>query len=336
MEERKKALPRITIKNAPPPYDEFEGVKADASDYFYFADAGRARAAGRHPFRPDARGFELVNAWWLCEAATLAYSGAEQVRHTFETKTPLKRVTPLTSRGGSECFVASNDDFAIVAFRGSELTPRAEGSRDFSEILKDWLRDFDIRPSNSVPGATVHRGFADGVKDLWEEQHLGDLIAALPARKVWFTGHSLGAALATLAAARALASQGDRLGGLYTFGSPRVGDATFARNFTQMMSDRGLTYYRFVNGEDVVTTVPLTSTPPKVITFKHAGTLKHIDSGGHIREDRTLFDELMGRVRAILPAGGGGHLDRLFNGIPKAVEDHVPTLYSTHIWNALV
>lgn len=335
MAEPKKNLPRINILNAPPPYDEFEGEEANRSDYFYFVDGDGRPCADRTPFRPDARDFELVNAWWLCEAATLAYSAPEQAEPIFENKALFERVEFLSTGGGSQCFVASNEDFAVVAFRGSELTPREDNSHDFSEILKDWLRDFDIRPSNSVPGATVHRGFADGVKELWEGQRLGDLIAALPSRKVWFTGHSLGAALATLAAARALASEGGRLDGLYTFGSPRVGDAVFAQNFTRMLAGKGLTYYRFVNGDDVVTTVPLTSAPPNAITFKHAGTLKHIDGGGHIREDRTLFDELMGRARAILPVGAGGHLDHLFNGIPKAVEDHVPTLYSAHIWNAL-
>jgi hypothetical protein len=66
--------------------------------------------------------------------------------------------------------------------------------------------------------------------------------------KVFVTGHSLGGALATLAAChiKMLGFDVD----LYTFASPRVGDPTFAANF------QGLNCYRIANSEDVVTVVP--------------------------------------------------------------------------------
>ena len=66
--------------------------------------------------------------------------------------------------------------------------------------------------------------------------------------KVFVTGHSLGGALATLAA-----SHIDSLGfdvDLYTFASPRVGDMKFAESFKRMKC------YRIANSEDVVTVVP--------------------------------------------------------------------------------
>jgi triacylglycerol lipase len=344
MAERKKPLPKLNIRSAPPPYDEFIPDDANKSEYLYFADGDRQPCADRVPFRPDARGFELVNAWWLSEAATLAYSAPALAEPVFEHKTPLQQVRTFATGGGTECFVASNEEFAIAAFRGSELTPRPGSPRDFYHIIKDWLRDFDIRTSNSVPGATVHRGFADGVKDVWENEGFGDYVKGLRARKVWFTGHSLGAALATLAAARAL-DENVRVGGLYTFGSPRVGDGDFADSFRRMMAEEGLTYFRFVNGDDAVTAVPLVSklrpSIPPFIRFKHAGTPKYIDRGGQITDEQNRLEELRERVLAILTGMGasphaGVDIDRLFNGIPRAVEDHVPTLYSTHIWNAYV
>jgi triacylglycerol lipase len=348
MDERKKPLPHITPKNAPPPYDEFLGDQANQSEYFYFVDGDGRRCADRIPdpipFRPKVRDFDLVNAWWLCEAATLVYSGPAVVESIFKEKALLPQVEFLSAGGSNECFIASNDDFAIVAFRGSELTPRAGSShklsdlfdpRRFSDVFADWVRDFTARLEDFDAGAKVHSGFADGVNRLWEEKGLGERITNLSPRKVWLTGHSLGAALATVAAARLL-TENRPLDGLYTYGSPRVGNAAFASALDQKLSDRkvdgkGLTYYRFVNADDVVTTVP----PPHLSPYKHAGTLEHIDRGGNIREDRTLFDGLMGRVRNLLPIDAEGRLDRLFfDGIPNAIDDHVPTLYSTRIWNA--
>jgi pimeloyl-ACP methyl ester carboxylesterase len=64
----------------------------------------------------------------------------------------------------------------------------------------------------------------------------------------WFTGHSLGGALATLAADR----HGDSAA-VYTFGSPLVGDDAFAAGFNNRHEGRS---FRYVNGDDLVTRVP--------------------------------------------------------------------------------
>jgi triacylglycerol lipase len=317
MANRKKPLPRITLKNLRPPYDEANG------DYVYFADA-----AG-NPFRHEARGFELVNAWWLCEAATLAYSEPDTVRKIFTERTPLGSVRDFSTGGGTECFVAAGDDFAVVAFRGTESSPRRGGPRpDFREVFLDVLTDADIRASVFGEGAKVHRGFKQAVDEVWEGGGLREHVASLPSRTVWFTGHSLGAALATLAAARS-----GRLDGLYTFGSPRVGDAGFAAAFSRLLSAKGTDYYRFVNNNDVVTTVPLTALPPTV-AFKHVGELKHIDASGRVHSNPAFFEQLKDRVRGLLPVDAAGRLN--INFVPDGIEDHVPTLYATHIWNAYV
>src|SRR2546421_4343343 len=315
MPNEKKPLPRITLANLRPPYPDFD----------YFADSAE------NPFRHDSKQFELVNAWWLCEAATLAYSDPDFVRQTFQDKTVLQSVRAFSTVGGTQCFVASNDDFAIVAFRGTETSTRGGPQSDFHEVFADILTDINVRPSVFGPGANVHRGFSAAVDEVWDGAGLKDFVSNLSSRTVWFTGHSLGAALATLAAARS-----ERLDGLYTFGSPRVGDEGFARAFGQRLSQKGVEYFRFVNNRDIVTTVPLTSIPPSII-FKHVGTLKHIDARGQIHENSTLFERLKNEVRSRLPLDAAGGLDpRFFNLIPNALEDHVPTLYATHVWNAHV
>jgi triacylglycerol lipase len=293
MTDRRKDFPRLKLKNVRPPYDEADG------DYFYFADADRRPTAQRDQFEPDAAGFSPANAWWLCEAATLAYSDAATVESVFRGKAGLPEFRSF-SAGGTQCFVAWNGDFAIVAFRGTEISPGKGARHDFSEIHRDILTDADIRPSVFGEGAHVHRGFAEQFDRVWEGEGLKDFVAGLQTRTVWFTGHSLGAALATLAAARS-----ERVNGLYTFGSPRVGDGPFADALGARLAGKGVEHYRFVNGHDVVTTVPLATLPP-VVFFKHAGTLKEFPG-----------------VRS-------------FNFIPSGLEDHVPTIYATHAWNAYV
>ncbi|VDL85693.1 unnamed protein product, partial [Nippostrongylus brasiliensis] len=71
---------------------------------------------------------------------------------------------------------------------------------------------------------------------------------------ITLTGHSLGGALAALAAAR-IAKQGFRSGDqitMYTFGEPRVGDLTFATNFDSMIKNS----YRVVFGRDSIPHLP--------------------------------------------------------------------------------
>jgi hypothetical protein len=314
MPNEKKTLPHITLKNASPPYDEQDG------DYGYF------RRSAENPFRHDARAFELVNAWWLCEAATLAYSDSANVHPVFQ-RTTLDNVRDFDAPGSTQCFVASNDDFAIVAFRGTEITPHdADGRRDFRDVFADVRTDARFKLTDFPLGGQVHGGFSSAVEKIWNDAGLADFVESLPSRTIWFTGHSLGAALATLAAVKSR-----RLDGLYTFGSPRVGDSAFAEAFTRLLSNKGVEHFRFVNNRDVVATIP-----PRGF-YKHVGTLKHFDAHGRIREDSSLFEELVNEVRSVLPLDEGQGIDpHFFNLVPNAVEDHVPTLYATHIWNAYV
>jgi hypothetical protein len=95
--------------------------------------------------------------------------------------------------------------------------------------------------------------------------------------RILYTGHSLGAALATLAAAL------HRPAYLYTFGSPRVGDAEFAASMY------GIDHARYVDCCDLVAKVP-----PETVGYLHVGTLRYIDRHGTILytpSERTKVDD---------------------------------------------
>ena len=140
--------------------------------------------------------------------------------------------------GGTDGFIATSQDAAltVLAFRGTE-------SNKPEDILTDALAaSVPWNPQNGGKGR-VHRGFAQ-VYGLVAD----DIRRALPAPggALLITGHSLGAGLATLAAADLL----PRNPVLVTFGSPRVGDG----DFTQSLA--ALTIRRFVDCCDLVTRIP--------------------------------------------------------------------------------
>ena len=96
----RKAVPEITWKNISPPF----------TDYRYFDHVDGL------PFVYNSKTFNPINAWWLAEAATLVYADEEYVRIRFR-KAGMNQVVFL-NKDSTQCFVASNDKFALVVFRG--------------------------------------------------------------------------------------------------------------------------------------------------------------------------------------------------------------------------
>ena len=89
---------------------------------------------------------------------------------------------------------------------------------------------------------------------------------ASASKHVWVTGHSLGGALALVAAARLKMKTGVAPL-LHTYGQPAVGLNDFAERFSIELPGR---LWRFVNQSDIVTRVP----PGPY--YRHTGTVKRI------------------------------------------------------------
>jgi len=282
-------LPNITWDSIAPPY----------LNYPYF------QGAETYPFRPRAEGFDLVNAWWLIEASTLAYAEAAFAREQFQ-RAGLPEITFFSGQS-TQCYVAHNDDYLVLVFRGTEIRRRAEGS-GFINIIADLVTDANIALVESGYDGKVHQGFKMALDEVWVKEGLLDYLKTKDngRRTFWFAGHSLGAALGTLAAQRY-----GQVHGLYTYGSPRVGDRAFKQAFS-------VPNYRFVNHHDIVAQVPL---PP---LYRHVGSLKYIDAEGllHNSPDGGQIGEILSVLTACCDTF-----------IPSALVDHVPTLYATHIWN---
>jgi triacylglycerol lipase len=97
------------------------------------------------------------------------------------------------------------------------------------------------------------------------------------------TGHSLGAALATLYALENARTDQVSNRALCTFASPYVGDQTFAAVFNGL----GLTSWRIVNLPDIVPNLP-----PAILGFTHVGNEQVLNSTGKVQSSVSCWHSL--------------------------------------------
>ena len=101
-----------------------------------------------------------------------------------------------------------------------------------------------------------------------------------PSLPLVVTGHSLGGALAVLAA-DILNAQGFLIHSVYTFGQPRVGDATFAARYNMTLGQRT---FRIVNSNDLVPRLP-----GWLMGYRHCGQHFFITAAGALIFNPSLF-----------------------------------------------
>ena len=159
---------------------------------------------------------------------------------------------------GSQAYLLSNETDCVVVCRGTE----AHEWNDIKADLNAWT-------AVAETVGRVHRGFKQEVDDLWpklEEALVNN------AKALWFTGHSLGGAMATICAGRCHLSHIESMpAGLYTYGSPRVGNKRYVNHCH-------LDHYRWVNNNDIVTRVP-----PPWFGYRHNGRHMYLDFRGRLR-----------------------------------------------------
>jgi len=260
-------------------------------------------------FNPNTTRWNANNALALACASQLAYSMYDNqpvVPATLATWTfDPARFAFLDNKypgRNTQGFVAANDQLILVAFRGTQ-----------ANNIWDWMTDADIVLRPFVAGM-VHKGFYDGVDSVWD-----DVLAAIArfqkkGQSLWFTGHSLGAALACVAVARLIFEERKPVNGLYTFGQPRTGDYIFSSAFDHEFEDQT---FRFVNDSDIVTRIA-----PRVLGYSHVGQTLFFDAGGTLQSDNHWWNQFLNAVTVGIEG---------LNQPAALVKEHAIALYITNM-----
>jgi len=194
-----------------------------------------------------------------------------------KTKTQAKRlgfsVREFYDKEGAQAYLLESHTDVVIACRGTE-------PNEFADIQADA----NAWPVVSETISRVHAGFKGHVDYLWpcvEEDLLGT------SKRLWFTGHSLGAAMATLMAFRCEhCSKLPNPQELYTYGSPRVGWPKYVKTFS-------VTHHRWVNNNDVVCRVPFA-----IMGYRHTGQEHYINAYGQVRR-MTAWQRFKDRMRGL-------------------------------------
>ena len=169
------------------------------------------------------------------------------------------RMEQYIDRDGAQAYVFGNEVDVIVACRGTE-----------PDEWNDVRADVNALTVVAETVGRVHRGFKQEVDDLWPRI---EEILRTEKRDLWFTGHSLGGAMATISGGRCfLAHIPANPAHIYTFGAPRVGTKRY-------VSHARVPLTRWVNNNDLVPRVP-----PMWLGYRHTGKSMYLDSLGRVRK----------------------------------------------------
>ena len=167
----------------------------------------------------------------------LAYDH-EKEKHRLIDELGLLDIQLITTfdQNGTQAILVGNTKFIVLAFRGTEATS-----------IQDIKSDAKAVVTGCDSGGNIHSGFNEAynavaldIQNVLSDGKHDD-------RPLFITGHSLGGALATIAAKKLTHKGG--IAGCYTFGAPRVGDEEWGANIKTPI-------HRLVNAADCVTMLP--------------------------------------------------------------------------------
>lgn len=290
------------------------------------------------PFPAGKSAYDVGIAWWLAQCSSLAYEN--KITVVTELKDVGFDRIFLFDTKGTQAFLArhpgmnGSGKFAVLAFRGTE--------QDSIDILTDINFVTRLFPNENLlentglqkklaeqlPNLYAHGGFVEGIENIWgtairkeiedinNEPNVGiewlgapgvsnallDLYKQSSDIALYLTGHSLGGALATLAAHKLLVYEKSfQVTALYTFGSPRTVQQLLAEKINEKFEERSdqvvnFRSHRVVNFIDVVPRLP--PRVPVLLDFRHINNLVYFP-GDRRHKKQATGNEVKGFWNAI-------------------------------------
>ncbi|MGB0894502.1 MAG: lipase family protein [Parashewanella sp.] len=243
---------------------------------------------------PYQTGLQAGTAYWMARLSLAAYSPHSQIDVDDNSTSTLDQLRAEDANfqeiyrfdnNSSQAILVEHKEYYCMAFRGTDET-------------KDWLANVNIRHHSALFGE-FHSGFWHALADIWSplfEKYM-DLKRRNP-KPLFITGHSLGGALATIAAAK-LIEIDSPFTSVYTFGQPRVLTRSTARIFNAECKHR---FFRFHNNNDIVPRFPT-----RLSGYSHIGTYLYISEEQQIHQEigywHRFIDNLDGLVSSIVTSG---------------------------------
>ena len=235
-------------------------------------------------------------SWLMACCSQLAYTTFESGQQP-QLEADLKNLGLNFVRGFSRdatcAFLARNDRFAVLSFRGT--------TKDYRNILTD----IDVRFRRDKTGAKIADGFSRAYALV--EKEIANAVGGLePDLPLYITGHSLGGALAVIASIRITPS--DRIAACYTYGCPLVGDAEFTSQLWK------IPVYRQVHSSDIVPRVPFWG------GYRQTGDLRYIKRNGDLVEDPNSVGRLCSFLFSLITHWKSVFENHFIAGYIKALE----------------
>lgn len=199
-----------------------------------------------------------------------------------------------------EAVIISTKDYIIINFRGTDrIGTRWYGPMDLLMYSAgEWaVTDFNaflMPPPYNMPGK-VHKGFNESLQLIMPR--LVDSLTKLnyQSKKVWVTGHSLGAAHAQLCGTYLKKGYNIPVFAVYAYAAPHVGDADFVKEMDRLFP--GTTLQRFDFKNDPATLVPL-----YIMGYARAGTRNYYSQEQGANYFFNAAEEHWSRIVSDLPA----------------------------------
>ena len=240
----------------------------------------------------------------------------------------------LISVDNTQVFVAQGEKAIVVAFRGSQVPDTLDG-------LKDWLltnaNDLLILPEGRIGtdfvaagvGARFHRGFLEALAEIWDPLFASvDEAMKAKERPLWITGHSLGGALALMAAWR-LQRSFVPVHQVYTFGAPMIGNALAAEAFHADFANK---IFRYVDEEDLIPLLPAFS----LVANAYGHCLNEVALGAAVKAAEAAGGSALGIFKSLGAKVADGVLnatliDDLWGQTQRRIDRHMIANYHARI-----